>query len=263
MDRIFQVFVSSTFEDLKDERLQVSNALAKAGYIAAGMELFPAADQQQLEYIQRIINRSDYYVVLVGARYGSLAENGLSYTENEFDYARSKGIPALAFLPADPTKIAVGKTEGDIVKREKLEAFKVKLKTGRIVEHWTNADDLCLKVVTAVAHAMNLTPRPGWIRGDQSVDPKVLQDMERLRIENGELREELASGDDGAVRFDPQLIGPDGFGRYRIQCHIQRSKARERQILSCQITVENFLSGRLAADKRRLDWWVWTNPSTG
>src|SRR5262245_1759494 len=111
MDRIFQVFVSSTFEDLRDERLQVSNALAKAGYIAAGMELFPASDQQQLEFIQRIINRSDYYVVLVGARYGSLADNGLSYTENEFDHARSQGIPVLAFLPSDPSKIAVGKAE--------------------------------------------------------------------------------------------------------------------------------------------------------
>ena len=68
MDRFFQVFVSSTFEDLKDERSQVSNALAKAGYVAAGMELFPASDQQQLEYIKRIIDRSDYYVVIVGGR---------------------------------------------------------------------------------------------------------------------------------------------------------------------------------------------------
>jgi hypothetical protein len=102
MDRFFQVFVSSTFDDLKDEGSQVSNALAKAGYVAAGMELFPATDQKQLEYIKRIIDRSDYYVIIVGARYGSPAENGLSYTENEFDYARSKNIPVLAFLPADP-----------------------------------------------------------------------------------------------------------------------------------------------------------------
>jgi Domain of unknown function (DUF4062) len=48
MDRVFQVFVSSTFSDLKDERRQVSNTLAKAGYVVAGMELFPATDQQQL-----------------------------------------------------------------------------------------------------------------------------------------------------------------------------------------------------------------------
>jgi len=72
MDKFYQVFVSSTFDDLKDERQQVTNTLAKAGYVAAGMELFPAADQQQLEYIKRVIDRSDYYVVIVGGRYGSL-----------------------------------------------------------------------------------------------------------------------------------------------------------------------------------------------
>ncbi|MCK1402334.1 DUF4062 domain-containing protein [Bradyrhizobium sp. 4] len=208
MDRIFQVFVSSTFEDLKDERSQVSNALAKAGYIAAGMELFPASDQQQLEFIQRIINRSDYYVVLVGARYGSLADNGRSFTENEFDFARSKGIPVLAFLPAAPESIPFGKVETDPDKREKLEAFKAKLKTGRLVEHWSTVDDLCLKVVTAVAHAMNLTPRAGWVRGDQAIDPKVLQDLERLRIENEELRTRLATYQDDSF-FNPALIGPD------------------------------------------------------
>ena len=70
MDKVYQIFVSSTFDDLKDERRAVSNSLAKAGHIAAGMELFPATDQQQLEYIQRIIDRSDYYVVVVAGRYG-------------------------------------------------------------------------------------------------------------------------------------------------------------------------------------------------
>jgi hypothetical protein len=51
MDKVYQVFVSSTYSDLKDERRHVSETLAKAGYIPAGMELFPAADQQQLDRI--------------------------------------------------------------------------------------------------------------------------------------------------------------------------------------------------------------------
>jgi hypothetical protein len=72
------VFVSSTYADLKDERRQVSETLAKAGFVPAGMELFPAADQQQLEFIQRVIDRCDYYVVMVGGRYGSLADDRIS-----------------------------------------------------------------------------------------------------------------------------------------------------------------------------------------
>jgi Domain of unknown function (DUF4062) len=84
MDKIYQLFVSSTYADLEEERQQVSNTLAKAGYIASGMEFFPATDEQQLEYIQRVIDRSDYYVVIVAARYGSLADDGKSYTEKEY-----------------------------------------------------------------------------------------------------------------------------------------------------------------------------------
>jgi hypothetical protein len=208
MDKFYQVFVSSTFDDLKDERQQVTNTLAKAGYVAAGMELFPAADQQQLEYIKRVIDRSDYYVVIVGGRYGSLADNGFSYTENEFDYAHSKGIPVLAFLHAAPDSIAVGKTEDDSDKKEKLSAFKQKLKSGRMIDFWNDPTDLCMKVVIAVGNAINLTPGVGWVRGDQAIDPKVLQEAEKARIENDELRKRIAELSTGGVQFNPSFLGP-------------------------------------------------------
>src|SRR5215467_13405024 len=124
MDKVFQVFVSSTFSDLKDERQRVSNTLAKAGYIPAGMELFPATDQQQLEFIKRVIDRCDYYVVIVGGRYGSLADDNVSYTEKEFEYAASKGIPVLAFLHGKPQKIEVGKTDQSELQAKRLKSFR-------------------------------------------------------------------------------------------------------------------------------------------
>jgi len=104
MDKVYQVFVSSTFEDLKEERQQVSNNLAKAGYVVAGMELFPATDKQQLEYIKRIIkriiDRSDYYVVIVAGRYGSVGGDNVSFTEAEFEYAKSKAFLSWrSFMP--------------------------------------------------------------------------------------------------------------------------------------------------------------------
>jgi len=70
MDRVYQVFVSSTYSDLEDERKQVSETLAKAGYIPAGMELFSATDLEQLEYIKRIIclKGSSIYGVCVRGR---------------------------------------------------------------------------------------------------------------------------------------------------------------------------------------------------
>jgi len=47
MDKRYQVFVSSTFTDLEDEREQVMQTLMKVECIPSGMELFPAADDEQ------------------------------------------------------------------------------------------------------------------------------------------------------------------------------------------------------------------------
>jgi hypothetical protein len=208
MDKVYQIFVSSTFSDLRDERQQVSNTLAKAGYVAAGMELFPATDQQQFEYIKRVIDRSDYYVVILGGRYGTLSDDGVGFTEKEFEYAKAKGIPVLAFLHHDPKKLTVERTDQDAAKAELLENFRKTLQTGRLVEFWNGSDDLCTKVIIAVANAVNLTPGIGWVRGDQAIDLKVLQEAERLRLENSELQKRLSELESTDDSFDPLLLGP-------------------------------------------------------
>src|SRR6266478_5263390 len=105
MDKVYQVFVSSTYSDLKEERKRVAETLAKAGFISAGMELFPAADQEALQFIERIIDRCDYYVVIIGGRYGSLADHNVSFTEKEYEYAVSKGIPVLHFFTRSPKEL--------------------------------------------------------------------------------------------------------------------------------------------------------------
>jgi hypothetical protein len=210
VDRVFQVFVSSTFTDLEEERRLVSNSLAKAGYLVAGMELFPATDQDQFEYIKRIIDRSDYYVVITAGRYGSVTNDGLSYTEKEFEYARSQSIPVLALLHANPGSLATNKSEQDDAGRAKLKRFNEKLKTGRLTDFWSNKDELCTKAVIAVSNSVNLTPGLGWVRGDNAIDPKVLQEAERLRVENAELKEKLAKLQGSlAVEFDPTILGPE------------------------------------------------------
>ena len=64
MDKRFQVFVSSTYTDLKEERQLVIRAVMELDCIPAGMELFPAADEEQFEFIKRVINDCDYYLRL-------------------------------------------------------------------------------------------------------------------------------------------------------------------------------------------------------
>jgi hypothetical protein len=59
-DRRFQVFVSSTFKDLTDERQKVFQAILEMRAFPAGMELFPSADEEQMEFIRNEILSSDY-----------------------------------------------------------------------------------------------------------------------------------------------------------------------------------------------------------
>jgi hypothetical protein len=101
MDKRYQVFVSSTYQDLKEERQEVIQALLELDCIPAGMELFPAADDDQWTLIKKVIDDCDYYIVIVGGRYGSLSATGISYTQMEYEYAVSQGKPAIGFIHRD------------------------------------------------------------------------------------------------------------------------------------------------------------------
>src|SRR5712691_336415 len=98
MDKRYQVFVSSTFSDLQDERQEVMQALLELDCIPAGMELFPAANDDQWTLIKKVIDDCDYYIVVVGGRYGSIGSGGLSFTEMEYRYALEHGKPVIGFL---------------------------------------------------------------------------------------------------------------------------------------------------------------------
>jgi hypothetical protein len=131
-----------------------------------------------------VIDDSDYYVIVIGARYGSVTATGISFTEREFEYALALGLPILAFLHEHPEDLAIKNSDQNDQLREKLDAFRRKLKTGRHVKFWTTAHDLQAKVIQAIAAETKRNPRTGWLRADQSGDParlnKLIQENERL-----------------------------------------------------------------------------------
>lgn len=97
MDKRYQVFISSTYADLQDERQEVIQALLELDCIPAGMELFPAASEDQWTLIKQVIDDCDYYMVIVAGRYGSIGSDGLSFTEMEYRYALDSGKPIIGF----------------------------------------------------------------------------------------------------------------------------------------------------------------------
>ncbi|RZK59569.1 MAG: DUF4062 domain-containing protein, partial [Pedobacter sp.] len=176
--------------------------------IPAGMEVFPAIDQEQFDFIKTIIDDSDYYILIVGGRYGSVSPDGLSYTELEYDYAVSKGIKVIALLHGDVNSIPLGKSEQNEDSKKKLNAFREKVATGRMVKFWSNADELPAMVSLSLQKTIKTYPAIGWVRGDQQVDGRLYKELNDLRKENEVLKTSLTDVNKESIR-EFELAGLD------------------------------------------------------
>lgn len=176
MERRFDVFVSSTYEDLKDERKEVTQAILECDCMPVGMEMFPASNLEQWKFIKKVINKSDIYLVIIAGKYGSEDENEKgSYTEREFEYALKQGKPVLAFLVDDIGKLERNKTEAENDKMERLMKFREKVKTGRLVKFYTNKDDLKAKVMGSLNQIKKQINSGGWVRADENGNTELDQ----------------------------------------------------------------------------------------
>ena len=190
MNKKYQVFISSTYEDLKDERDQAIKAVLEMGHIPVGMEMFSAGDEEQWQIIARQIEATDYYVVIVGHRYGSETDEGISYTEKEYDYAKECSVPTLGFVIDNKAPWPHDKTDNDSVKKDKLDIFKAKVKS-KPIHFWSNKEDLHGKVSISLIKTMNAHPRVGWTRSDEAIGPEITKEISRLSAENANLRKDI------------------------------------------------------------------------
>lgn len=190
MEKKYQVFVSSTYEDLKEERDQVIKAVLEMGHIPVGMEMFSAADEEQWKLIQRQILESDYYVVVVANKYGSLGSSGISYTEMEYDFAVENKIPTLGFVLNEQSPWPSQKSESVEKSRKALTNFKSKVKS-KLVQFWGSKEDLHGKVSISLIKAITTNPRTGWVRSSEVIGPEVMKEIARLSSENAALRNEI------------------------------------------------------------------------
>lgn len=193
MSKKFQVFVSSTYQDLIDERQDAIRSVLDLGHIPSGMEAFHAADFEQFTYIKKIIDECDYYVLIIGGRYGSTDENGISYTELEYDYAVKTGKIVLAFLHGDPSQIPSIKCDNDEFSTLKLKNFREKVSGRRLVSFWSTRHDLKATVIISLSKAFSDLPGTGWMRADMAASEEILTQINQLRTENEKLKTEISA----------------------------------------------------------------------
>lgn len=209
------MFVSSTYLDLRDERQSVIQALLIAGCIPAGMELFPAGNDEKWRLIQRVINECDYYVLVIGGKYGSLdPTTELSYTEMEFDYAESIGKPIMAFLHGEPGKLTGDQIELDKERREKLDAFREKVEAARVVKYWNTPAELPGHVALALMETREHYPAEGWVRASQAMTPEQKTEIAELRARVAELTQESQTSTSARLEGSQDLA--QGEDIYRV-----------------------------------------------
>ena len=190
MDKRYQVFVSSTYEDLRSERQEVMQALLELDCIPSGMELFPAADEEQWSLIKRVIDECDYYIIICAGRYGSMAPNGLSYTEMEYRYALETGKPTLAFLHKTPQNLPSGKCEQTDEGRAKLLAFRSSV-SQKLCKFWEGPAELGSVVSRSVVKLIKQRPGVGWVRSNELIDGAAAAEVLRLRRQIEDLEAKL------------------------------------------------------------------------
>ncbi len=156
----------------------------------AGMELFPAASEDQWNWIRRVIDESDYYIVILAGRYGSVSEKtGQSYTEMEYRYAVETGKPVIGFVLDDPKQLPAKHYESEPALREKLNQFR-SLVQGKLCKFWTTPADLGAKVSRSLTQLIKQHPAVGWVRAN-SITPENAREVLKLRREIEELQSKL------------------------------------------------------------------------
>ena len=212
MDKRYQIFISSTFLDLQEERQAVLKAILEIDHMPAGMELFPATDDTAWLLIRDVIDSSDYYILIVGGRYGSRDEAGLSYTEKEYDHAVAAKKPVIPLLHANPDSLPREKTETDSDAWERLKKFRAKVEKNHTCVYWTNADDLKAKVIVGLTAATKRYPAVGWVRADKVPTEATLVEVLTLKSRVAELEAEaVATRDSPPVGTELLAQGEDRF----------------------------------------------------
>jgi hypothetical protein len=224
-DKRYQVFISSTYQDLQEERQEVIQALLELDCIPSGMELFPAANDDQWTLIKKVIDDCDYYLVIVAGRYGSVNSGGTSFTEMEYRYALEKGKPIISFIHKNPGLLPANRCEDDHQKKQKLETFRT-LVQNKMCRFWESPAELGSQVSRSLIKLIKSNPAIGWVRADLVPDKSAIEEILMLKRQIEELEtsikairttapegtHDLSQADDlTEINFTYQ-IGKYGFG---------------------------------------------------
>ncbi|MDQ0885912.1 polyhydroxyalkanoate synthesis regulator phasin [Paenibacillus sp. V4I9] len=237
MNKKLQVFISSTFIDLQEERQAAVQAVLNSGHIPAGMELFTAGDESQQDIIKKWIKESDIYMLILGGRYGALLpDNSQSYTHWEFDYAGQIGKPRFALVLTDDAiqrKIAIVGDHTKVLEQNNPQMhkeFRDGLMKSKLIKKIDDMKDIENGILKSMKELEQRNDLSGWISGKEVNNNST--EVDRLREENKQLKKQIKDlegsldknylfngisvNDIGKVLGDETVIPPNWTGKISI-----------------------------------------------
>lgn len=172
-----RVFVSSTFDDLREYRAAAIRSLRQLGHEVVAMEEFTAASAPPVQVVLEKVEQADAYLGLFAWRYGYVPRDDGAFPEGtrlpegavakktsithlEYLRARELDLPILAFLleeaaPWPPDKVDAFK--GETSRRPKLTGASIRelrkeLQSERIVAFFSSPAEVEARVATAVTN---------------------------------------------------------------------------------------------------------------
>ena len=253
------VFVSSTCYDLRQVRADLREFFAALGFdpVLSEFSSFPVdpAAGTVENSVAVVENKADLFVLIVGARYGSLTDQGKSVTNLEFLTAKAKGIPVYVFVlrsVLDILPVWKANQAGDfsgVVDSPQVFEFVASMRDNR--ETWVypfeNAQDITTTLRTQLAYlfkdALDLRSRANCSGLSESPLRELRGSALRLVIERPAAWEYLLFGEvlqaeirrHADLRRDSQYglcLGPARFLKAREFMEWVRGKLAEAQAMT-------------------------------
>jgi hypothetical protein len=169
-----RVFVSSTYEDLKQYRQTVRDTLLRVGAMPVMIEDFSAIDEQVSDKAKQELYRADAIVMIVGYRYGTLvSHSNRSFIEMEYDAAKDLNKPIIVFMASEDAPWPAKFIDPD---RTKINEFRQRIASEFIVHMFNGPDDLRSDVLQAFTQLISTYFR------EPKTDAKSLSAKQEIRI---------------------------------------------------------------------------------
>jgi hypothetical protein len=190
-----QVFISSTYMDLQEERKAAIHAILLTKNIPTGMENFSSRDRKQMDIIKTEIENADIFMLILGGRYGSVPKDSeKSYIHQEYEYAKSQNKPIFTLRLSEKyldEKIKTGSSSSQVFEQKNTaqhQEFKSELTENTLCNTCEGLKDIDLEVFKSLnsikeEHGDELK---GWIKGD------ILDDHNELQQKYAALEKEVS-----------------------------------------------------------------------